>query len=427
MRKLALSSLALLLLAALTPLQAQTSREELLSTIEKTGGFYYAYPDKDIPPQTPPPAGYAPFYISHYGRHGSRYLTRAANYTKLLELFDRASSKKLLTPLGASVHERMRKVCANAEGREGSLSRLGEQQHRGIAERMMRSYPEVFTTKDGSAPSITARSTIVPRCILSMAAFCERMKELNPQLHIQRDANNLYMKYLNPDDDSTAALSADLKQLRRHFAGNLRYDRLLCSLFTDTSVLSGLMPPAQFLSDMFYLTSDMQDTEPDISFYDLFEPEELFRLWQNRNYYWYLTLGPSPQHGSVARREAIPQLKNIMESANSMIAAKGRGADLRFGHDTNVLPLAALLHLRHCSTPVADADSVHKVWTDFKVAPMAGNIQLVFYRKAGSDDVLVKFLHLERETLVPPVQSDMLPYYRWRDVERFYQRIVNSE
>ncbi|MDR3329479.1 MAG: histidine phosphatase family protein [Prevotellaceae bacterium] len=413
-----------LLLTGIAPLRGQTSREEILATIEKSGGFYYAYPDKDIPPQTPPPAGYAPFYISHYGRHGSRYLTRASNYAKLLELFNRADSKKLLTPLGASVHERVRKVCANADGREGSLSRLGEQQHRGIAERMMRSYPEVFAT-EGGAPTITARSTIVPRCILSMAAFCERMKELNPQLHILRDANNLYMKYLNPSEDSIAGLSADIKKKRRHFADKLRYDRLLCSLFTDTSTVSDLMPPAQFLGDMFYLTSDMQDTESDISFYDIFEPEELFQLWQSRNYYWYLTLGPSPQHGSVARRDAIPQLKNIVASANSVIAAKGRGADLRFGHDTNVMPLAALLHLRNCFTPVADADSVLKVWSDFKVVPMGGNIQLVFYRKNGSDDVLVKFLHLERETLVPPVQSDMLPYYHWRDVEKFYATLIN--
>ena len=55
------------------PLGAQTSKEEMFSTIEKTGGVYWAYP-LDFAPQTRAPKGYKPFYVSHYGRHGSRYL-----------------------------------------------------------------------------------------------------------------------------------------------------------------------------------------------------------------------------------------------------------------------------------------------------------------------------------------------------------------
>ena len=51
---------------------------------------------------------------------------------------------------------------------------------------------------------------------------------------------------------------------------------------------------------------------------------------------------------------------------------------------------------------------------------MAGNIQLIFYRKAGSDDVLVKFLLHEKETSIP-VKTDMAPYYHWKDVEAFYR------
>ena len=36
---------------------------------------YYAY-TYDNPARTPAPEGYEPFYISHYGRHGSRWLLR---------------------------------------------------------------------------------------------------------------------------------------------------------------------------------------------------------------------------------------------------------------------------------------------------------------------------------------------------------------
>jgi hypothetical protein len=50
---------------------------------------------------------------------------------------------------------------------------------------------------------------------------------------------------------------------------------------------------------------------------------------------------------------------------------------------------------------------------------MAGNIQLVFYRKDGSDDILVKFLLNENETSIP-VKTDCAPYYHWSDVKRYW-------
>ena len=65
-------------------------------------------------------------------------------------------------------------------GRGGDLSPLGRRQHRAIASRMIANYPEVFADN----ASITARSTLVPRCILSMASFCESLKEKNPRLTI---------------------------------------------------------------------------------------------------------------------------------------------------------------------------------------------------------------------------------------------------
>ena len=51
------------------PLGAQTTKEEMFSTLEKTGGVYWAYP-LDFAPQTKAPKGYKPFYISHYARQG---------------------------------------------------------------------------------------------------------------------------------------------------------------------------------------------------------------------------------------------------------------------------------------------------------------------------------------------------------------------
>ena len=61
---------------------AQSTREAILEDIARTGGVYYAYPVKEAI-ATPPPKGYKPFYISHYARHGSRWIQSEQDYKTL--------------------------------------------------------------------------------------------------------------------------------------------------------------------------------------------------------------------------------------------------------------------------------------------------------------------------------------------------------
>lgn len=83
---------------------------------------------------------------------------------------------------------------------------------------------------------------------------------------------------------------------------------------------------------------------------------------------------------------------------------------MRFGHESCLLPLACLLELDDCGYQTDDLDKLDAIWRNYKIFPMAGNIQFVFYRKKGSDDILVKVLLNERETKLP-VKSDVAPYY----------------
>ena len=118
-----------------------------------------------------------PFYISHFGRHGSRFLLEETEYTEVLGLMEKAEAADALTPLGKDALQRLRRVYEEAEGHAGDLSPLGIRQHRGIAERMYGAYPEVFA--DGR--TISARSSVILRCAMSMAAFGDRLKEHNPR------------------------------------------------------------------------------------------------------------------------------------------------------------------------------------------------------------------------------------------------------
>ncbi|MCD7975667.1 MAG: histidine phosphatase family protein [Tannerellaceae bacterium] len=407
-------------------LYAQTTREEVYQTIEKTGGVYYAYPAHEITPQTPAPKGYKPFYISHVSRHGSRYLIDDESYQKPLKLLADADKANALTPLGKDVYARLQKVWEEAEGRGGDLSPLGVREQRGIAERMYTSFPEVFA---GNAP-ISARSTLVVRCVLSMDAFCERLKELNPSLQTTREASNRYMPYLNNHTEAALEFrrSPDTwrEQYRKFEEEHVKPDRLVSLIFSDQDFITKRVNPKSFMWSMFNIANNTQNMETDVCLYDLFEKEELFDLFQCVNYSVYVQDANAALNGGIMMENAKPFVKNIIDSANEAIASGKNSATLRFAHDGNLIPLALLMHLDGCYNSVADPADFYKAFSTFKVAPMAGNIQIIFFRKNESDDILVKFLHNEKETFIPPVESDILPYYHWKDIESFYTQLLHT-
>ena len=85
---------------------SQTTKEEVLSDLNRTGGVYYAYPVTESK-NTPAPKGYEPFYISHYGRHGSRYLISDNDYKWVSNLLHKGFEAEALTPLGVDVMNRI--------------------------------------------------------------------------------------------------------------------------------------------------------------------------------------------------------------------------------------------------------------------------------------------------------------------------------
>ena len=96
-----------------------------------------------------------------------------------------ADGNGVLTELGKRTLCILDSVSRIAKGRYGELTPLGARQHKGIAERMYKNFPEVFK---GQA-QVDARSTIVIRCILSMEAECLELQSLNPRLQFKNDAS----------------------------------------------------------------------------------------------------------------------------------------------------------------------------------------------------------------------------------------------
>ena len=73
-------------------LSAQSVREDMRRDILCLASNYRAYPTPEQKKLTPAPKGMKPFYISHYGRHGSRFHTKPSMYNAPFRTLQKADS-----------------------------------------------------------------------------------------------------------------------------------------------------------------------------------------------------------------------------------------------------------------------------------------------------------------------------------------------
>lgn len=404
--------------------QGRNMLEEVSETPEKAGGVYYAYPVSESV-NTPPPVGYEPFYISHYARHGSRYLISDKDYRWVIDLMHSARDNDALTPLGLDVTARLDSIWPEAYGRGGDLSPLGQRQHNAIGARMYDAFPEVFTPD----AEMHASSTTVLRCSLSMCACCEGLTKKAPHLNIPRESSQRYMDYLNYHDAPSCEFTspsgpwreAYREFERKHTDGS----RLASTLFREGGFRNDSVDADKLLRGIYWIAVNMQNMESTVNFFDLLTPQELYDQWQCSNLHFYICDSNYAGNHGLMLGNARPLVRNILETAQSYIDSGKHGATLRFGHDGNIIPLAGLLGLPECSNSVSDFDSVPDAFRVHEIAPMAANIQIVFFRNAAND-VLVKFMHNERERPVP-VKTDIYPFYHWNDVKEYYSSLAYTE
>lgn len=415
---------ALAVASATVMLDAQTTLEEMKLHPERCGGRYYAYPVTESA-NTPAPKGYEPFYVSHYSRHGSRYMISDKDYTNVLDVLEKGHKAGALTPLGEDVMNRMRIVCAEADGRGGELTPLGAKQQHDIGQRMYDAYPQIFA----KGADVTAASTVTMRVAHSMFNFVLGLKERDPKLEIPMESAQRNMIYLCHSEPVSWAFNDDKaepwKAQRDKFKAKMTNpDRLIASLFSDEDFVTRAVRPEQLMWGLYEVASDLQNMEADVTLYDIFESEELVDLWQAGNYAYYATNSSYPLSQGVNVDNAKNLLRNIVETADSYISEGRHGATLRFGHDGNVTPLVALMQLDGGVGYENDPAEVYKVWNDWNVTPMASNVQIVFF-KNKKGDVICKFMRNEQEVSIP-CETDMFPFYRWDDARNTLQKIIDT-
>ena len=338
---------------------------------ERTGGVYFAYPEKSTP-KVHLPDGFEVFYISHYGRHGSRWLPDEARYEWVNAQF---ADDANLTPFGKSVKRRLKKVWKNAKGHAGQLTPLGVRQHQGIARRMAERFPTAF---QGDDAKILARSSTVPRCRASMLAFCGELTKHFPALEVNPETEQRFMAYINHE---SAELKTLTKKTKRYPC--ISSDRFVNALFVNPSLIE---EPLKLMSELHTIASDMQDIPLNVSLWDCFTEEEMLAVHDANNERMTLCNGDTLLNDGIPARSSIALWQNIEQEAEAMIASGGHGASLRFGHDTALYRLLTLMEVLLPGNGMED------------FLPMAANFQMVFCRRNGerSDSVFVAFFLNER-------------------------------
>ena len=423
------------------------------------GSNYYTYPTPTAK-YTKAPTGYKPFYVSHYGRHGSRFHHTASDYTALYTTLAKADSAGKLTGLGKSLLERAKFLNEYAAPRAGDLTQLGVAQHQGIAKRMVKNFPEVFKND----AYIEAYSSTSVRCVVSMAAFLEELRAQKPKVEIHQESGKYLMSFISPldfgkiiNESNTPAWQKENAKLYSH----VNTDRMMRAIFSDSNYVKKNVNAGDLYTKIYEIGNNLQGTpEIEFSFDDLWTDAELYERWRAQNAWWYSVLANNPFGKKEGLENARPLLKNVLDEADKVIAAdtakadktsakdakaKKTSATLRFGHDTVIIPFTALLQLEKDSLKAgietADMENLHKVWRDYEITPMAANVQFIFYKstKKGTP-ILVKVMLNEIEQKLPVTCNQQAPsagsgtlqncpaapYYRWDDVREYYGKVATT-
>lgn len=386
-------------------------------------GVNRLYPQAGIPAVPAPPSGYKPVYLSHYGRHGSRYLTDRSYYDIVHNALDRAGSAGALTPLGQTALERLDSIYYDARIRHGELAPAGALQHKEIARRMVRNFPGLF----GKNSQVVANSTNLERTMMSMQSFTLELMSLRPWLQISSDASRAYMGFINqhspenprvtPSDVQWKSLDAPWRPAFWSYFESVVDPAPLCGrLFSDPAYPAVADSPFDFMYKLYTIALNMPGSFPQSSgFLDLFTSEELGLLGQMDNYSFYVEKSRYPGGNRRGCYLSESVLGDILDKASEDLAS-GVSVRLRFGHDGCIMALLAMLRLDGWNAELEDPAQAWKVW-DVSRIPMAANLQIVLFGKGGSThaDDLIFLMMLNEEPMQLPLDDLGGHYYRWTD------------
>ncbi len=359
------------------------------------------------------PDSLVPFYISHIGRHGSRFPSSASTAKYIKFYLDFADTTGTITPTGRQLLDVINATMEYCDGRWGDLDSLGISEQRGIAERLYAKYPEVLDS--GIVEAIASRS---PRSVMSMYAFTHRLTQLASKIEISTSEGDRYSPLLRPYDVNEKYLSFRSSQDWK--AEYDKYYETVCPLSVARRLVGKQFEASddalrELSLSVYSFLSGMTAMGLDIDHSPYCTDEEYELLWSIDNLHHYL-LYSATTISTVPAELAIPLVEDIVEAADRVVEGRRPvAANLRFAHAETLMPLLSLLQIKGGYYLTHYFDQVKLNWQDYAIVPMAANLQFIFF-KTDSGNIYVRTdLNEQPVPLIPGNPGIYLPWNEVRD------------
>lgn len=419
---------------------AQSSaRDEVLSNVRFAHPTYSTYPLELITEQRCVPKGYTPFYVSHYARHGSRNYLSESSFLRVAAPLEKAQQMGLLTELGEEVLSILKADAEVQHKKYGKLTEVGKNQHEGIAARLFERYPEIFA----NGGKVCGQASSSSRSTKSMYAFADKLRELSPRLIVELSSDKDVQLVVKPQSSKnpeyTTQMQKDYDQSQsskikdgwraeeREWKKTCHFSSMSQKLFKDAPAVFRETKYSRFAFAMDLLGRLVfganYGCSHDELVRELFSDEQLWNAYLYETYRWFYRKS-AEDDAAVRRFTGLSHLliDDIVRRADEVIAGESdRVADIRFGHDSFLVPLVSCMGLDGCCGRRDEIENIAQMYRMYRISPMAGNVQLIFYRGKNSKDILVRIMLNENLASIP-LKTKTPGFYRWKDVKEFWKQ-----
>ncbi|MGW2515805.1 histidine-type phosphatase [Streptomyces sp. NPDC001617] len=365
------------------------------------------------------PAGFTPVFTENVSRHGSRSATDSEDGDLILALWGKARAAGRLTREGEEFGPRVRALqAAMAQVGYGNLSGRGRQEMRDTARRLADRLPSLFSEIAAKGEKIDVVSSGQGRAIDSGNEFTGALADADPDLKpligpVRTDKDLLYFHkaaggaayrdYVANDQRLADTLTSITDQPRTQEAARGVLRRLFRADFVAGLADADQVAAAQAVYNLYAIAPAMVEESPDGAGWGL----ERYLSRSDAAWFGYLSdvedfyeKGPGFSDSDITYKMADVLLDDFFHQVEAEKAGTSTlGAELRFTHAEEIIPLAALMRLpgsTKAATPGQPYTYANNPWRGAEVAPLGSNIQWDVYRKG--DRYLVRMLYNEKET-----------------------------
>lgn len=402
----------------------ENAMEELRQDPERAAGAYYVT-DLAAKEITPAPAGFKPFYINGYFRHGARQIDDPVTYVRIYACMEKAFETDNLTPFGQEMYKRLAGMKQNVYYHEGDLTQIGYRQLREMGSRMVENYPGAF--RHGAY--LKANATNVLRVAASMQSFVQGVTSKRPYLQwAEIDNSKAHLSTVHPYGTQCPTKKPIDVRLYSHDspwyrlysayrAERINPDEFLSRMFKDIEPVKAEYEPYDLEWRFWLMACVQQCLDRNVPMWDLFTEEEILAWAEVENYCFYLQKSKDPSNFGRGWGLAAYTLRHIIEESAKDIKLGRHGANLNFGHDGTVTCLLVNLDADNWGKTAEKPEDVLDTWQYWDI-PMGSNIQFIFYRN-DAEEVIVKVMLNEKDVTLP-LKQIAKGFYRWDEFQKYY-------